>query len=213
MKNIKSKLIILLGLSFILSACSAPVDSGETTEVVELEEESTEGVATPETGTAEGAGQGNKGGQSTVVIDWSLLPEATVIYDESSYSLETMLTLAIEDEYFARQEYEIILEAYGDVAPFNSIINAEVSHIQSLIPMFDTYDLSLPVDDALSKVSLPESLDTSYDACVLAEVNNIGMYTRFLEEDLPEDVRVLFESLKAASESHLESFMGAAQRE
>jgi hypothetical protein len=138
-------------------------------------------------------------------------PEATVTY-ETSYTLEQMITMAITDEYLAHKEYEIILEAYGNINPFANIINAEVTHIEALLPLFEAYDIAVPVDNAATLVALPSTLQEAYEIGVQAEVNNIGMYESFLQEDLPQDVRDVFEDLMAASEKHLQSFSRNASK-
>ncbi|MHC1734587.1 MAG: DUF2202 domain-containing protein [Erysipelotrichaceae bacterium] len=143
---------------------------------------------------------------STNTLDNPAYPQPSVTYDESSYTIEEMLTMAIQDEYLARQEYESILDEYGDIRPFTNIIQAEVNHIEMLEPLFTTYKITIPVDDAIDHVVLPETLEETYAIGVQAEVNNIAMYERFLEEDLPEDVQDVFERLMNASYNHLEAF-------
>ena len=139
-------------------------------------------------------------------LDNPAYPQPTVIYDESSYSIEEMLTLAIKDEYLARQEYETILDIYGDIRPFTNIIQAEVNHIALLEPLLELYNVSIPKDTAIDSVVLPETLEATHEIGVQAEVNNIAMYQWFLEEELPDDIRDVFQRLKNASYSHLEAF-------
>jgi hypothetical protein len=138
-------------------------------------------------------------------------PDATVTYNET-YTLDQMITMAITDEYLAHKEYEIILDAYGNINPFANIINAEVTHIEALLPLFEAYDIAVPVDNAANLVALPSTLQEAYETGVQAEVNNIGMYESFLKEDLPQDVRDVFEALMAASEKHLQSFSQKASK-
>lgn len=145
-------------------------------------------------------------------LEDTALPVATVTYDQATYTLEEMITMAITDEYLARQEYEIILNAYGNINPFANIIQAEVGHIQELLPLFDTYDVTVPQDQALDHVVLPGSLQEAYETGVQAEVNNIGMYESFLKQDLPDDVREVFEELMAASAHHLQAFSRNASK-
>jgi hypothetical protein len=140
------------------------------------------------------------------------LPEATVSYEQTTYSLEEMITMAITDEYLAHKEYEIILAEYGNINPFANIINAEVTHIEELLPLFEAYDFAVPADNAIQFVALPGSLQEAYETGVQAEVNNIGMYESFLKQDLPEDVRAVFEQLMAASVNHLEAFSRNANK-
>lgn len=129
---------------------------------------------------------------------------------DESLTLEKMLTYAIQDEYLAQGEYDAIMAEYGVQRPFSNIIKAEGRHIAMLLPLFDKYDVAVPIDDSKDHVVLPGSLLESYKAGVDAEVLNIAMYERFLKENLPEDVKAVFESLKSASEKHLAAFTRAA---
>ncbi len=122
------------------------------------------------------------------------------------YTLEAMLEYAIQDEYLARQEYESIMKEYGAINPFANIIKAEEYHIELLTGLYDDYDFTLPEDTAIDYVVVPESVDLTYEIGVQAEIDNIAMYEKFLEQDLPDDVRVVFTELRDASENHLAAF-------
>ena len=128
-----------------------------------------------------------------------------ILYGED-LSIEQMMTYAIQDEYLARQTYEDIMAEYGEVTPFSNIIEAEVYHIELLTALFDTYGYTLPEDNAAAYVAAPRSFEEALQAGVVAEEDNIAMYTTFLEYDLPDDVRGVFEDLRAASENHLAAF-------
>lgn len=125
---------------------------------------------------------------------------------DTEYSLEEMLVYAIEDEYLAQAEYDVIMDTYGIQKPFSNIIKAEATHISLLEPLFEEYDVSVPVKDWESLVVVPESLDAAYAIGVEAEEKNIAMYESFLKENLPDDVREVFEALMNASEKHLAAF-------
>ena len=129
-----------------------------------------------------------------------------------SLTLSEMLTYAIQDEYLARAEYAQIIEKYGSIRPFSNIIIAEEKHISYLIPLFERYGYDVPEDIADEYVIIPQDIKTSLDIGVNAEIENIAMYESFLKKDLPEDVRDIFERLKAASENHLRAFRNALKR-
>ena len=120
---------------------------------------------------------------------------------KTALSVEQMLTYAIQDEYLARAEYELIIEEYGSNRPFTNIMAAEQRHIEWVTELFDDYGYRLPKD-----------LKSSFETGVQAEIDNIGMYESFLQEDLPEDVRDLFERLQQASENHLRAFRNNLNR-
>ncbi|HEX3021876.1 MAG TPA: DUF2202 domain-containing protein [Lachnospiraceae bacterium] len=125
---------------------------------------------------------------------------------DTEYTLEEMLTYAIEDEYLSQTEYEMIMDTYGIQKPFSNIIKAEANHISLLEPLFGKYGISIPKKDWESLVTVPESLETAYSIGEEAEGKNIAMYESFLKEELPDEVRVVFENLMNASKNHLAAF-------
>jgi hypothetical protein len=100
----------------------------------------------------------------------------------------------------------MILEGYGTVRPFSNILRAEETHIDALLPLFAEYGIAAPNDDSAEHTVLPDTLTSAYQTGVNAEVTNIAMYEQFLEQNLPADVRAVFESLMRASENHLRAF-------
>ncbi len=127
-------------------------------------------------------------------------------FEKESYTLEEMLVYSIEDEYLARTEYEKIMDIFGEQRPFSNIIKAEECHIGLLKPLFEEHELDIPSDNSHEHVVVPESLTEAYEAGVQAEINNIKMYEIFIEQDIPDDVKEVFELLKNASENHLQAF-------
>lgn len=128
---------------------------------------------------------------------------------DSEYSLEEMLVYAIEDEYQAQTEYNVIMKEYGTQRPFSNIIQSEATHINLLLPLLKVYDVAVPENDWNSMVAAPESLEAAYAMGVEAEEKNIEMYESFLKEELPEDIKEVFERLMSASENHLRAFQNA----
>lgn len=131
---------------------------------------------------------------------------ATGALADSDYTLEEMLLYAIEDEFLAQAEYNQILVTYGTQRPFTNIIKAEAHHISLLEPLLEEYEVTLPVKDWESLVSIPDSLEAAYAIGLTAEENNIAMYEAFLKETLPDEVKAVFENLLNASEKHLAAF-------
>jgi hypothetical protein len=131
---------------------------------------------------------------------------------KSGLTIEQMLTYAIQDEYLARAEYELIIAEYGSIRPFTNIMAAEQRHIEWVTGLFDEYGYALPDDTAQMYVVLPEDLKSSFQTGVQAEIDNIAMYESFLQKDLPADVRDVFERLQQASENHLRAFRNNLNR-
>lgn len=132
--------------------------------------------------------------------------------DMEVFSLEEMLNYALEDEYLARGEYELIINEYGSQRPFSNIIKAEEYHISLLKPLFEKYGFELTEDKSEEYIVLPESIEASFQTGIDAEIANIEMYERFLEKDIPEDIRTVFEVLKRGSENHLKAFKNGLAR-
>lgn len=128
---------------------------------------------------------------------------------DDSYTLEEMLVYAIQDEYMAQAEYDAIMDSYGVSRPFSNIIRSEGMHINLLLPLFQSLGYEVPLNNAADLTILPASLEEAYAIGVEAEIKNIAMYESFLKEDLPEDVKAVFERLMNASESHLRAFENA----
>lgn len=131
---------------------------------------------------------------------------AVAAKDDTHLNKEKMLTYAIQDEYLAQQEYQSIIDKYGANKPFTNIIEAEKNHISQLQALFKQYSLPVPANTSKDHVQLPPSLNDAYKAGVNAEIANIDMYENFLKEDLPQDIKDTFVSLRDASQKHLAAF-------
>ena len=125
----------------------------------------------------------------------------------TTYTLEQMLTYAMQDEYMAKAEYEAIQAAFGVNNPYTNIIKAEQTHQDELTELFQKYGIDVPSNTAADKAVVPATLQETYETGVAAEIANIAMYEVFLaQNDVPQDVRDTFEDLMKASQSHLEAF-------
>ncbi len=126
---------------------------------------------------------------------------------DTEYNLEEMLIYAFQDEYAAQAGYEAVIEKFGEQVPFTNIVKSEENHINRLIQLFTTYGYTLPAQDSV--VSTAETLEEIYASEIAMEENNIAMYEKFLKEELPADVKQVFESLQRASSRHLQAFQKA----
>lgn len=125
---------------------------------------------------------------------------------DSEMTVEDMLVYAIQDEYLAHREYTIVLKKFGDQNPFNTIVLSEEQHIAELIAIFEKYGFAIQADESAEHVIVPTTVKEGLENCSDGEVDNIAMYNKFLELEIPEDVRMVFTSLRNASERHLKSF-------
>ena len=133
--------------------------------------------------------------------------------ETEGFSLEEMLQYALEDERMAQAEYEAIMAEFDVSRPFSNIAKAEVTHEAALIALYESRELLVPSFDATKHVVLPDDLEDIYEIGVEAEIKNIAMYEKFLEEDLDDDVKAVFEALKKGSENHLAAFQRSANGE
>lgn len=131
---------------------------------------------------------------------------AAVTTNVSEYSIEKMIAYATEQEYLARATYGAIIDAYGDQRPFSNISNAKATHISLLESLLVNYNYEIQTKDWDSLVAVPESIKEAYEIGVVNEEKNIAMYESFLKEDLPEEVRDVFEKLINSSRKHLTAF-------
>ena len=190
------KKVIILGMSLLLvltlSGCD---DFGSYVEEIDLE--SLEQVVETETL------------EQVIVTDlyeYAVNWGSVSALSSESLTLEAMLVYAIEDEYSAYAEYEYILANFDVTKPFSNIINAEASHIEMLLPHFETYELLVPYNDAQNHLLHVIDIEDTFRTGVLAEILNIDMYNLFLEQELPDDVRDTFIALRDASIKHLAAF-------
>ena len=125
---------------------------------------------------------------------------------DNNLTMEEMFTYAIQDEQMAHGEYTYVLETFGDQAPFNNIVSAEAQHISEMTVLFEKYDLAIPADESADHLKQAADIKEGLENCATGEVDNIAMYNKFLEQDIPDDVRATFTALRNASEGHLDAF-------
>ncbi|WP_404448318.1 hypothetical protein [Sutcliffiella horikoshii] len=124
----------------------------------------------------------------------------------ASLTLPEILTYTLQDEYLAQARYNRILGTYGYIRTFARIQEAELRHISALLPLFQQYQVPVPQDISPQFVTTPPSIKDAYAAGVEGEIENIGMYEKFLALDIPNDMRIVFTRLRDASVNHLAAF-------
>ena len=150
-----------------------------------------------------------------VLMSYSLFAEdfgSAGAMGKSEFTLEEMLAYAIQDEYLALNEYRALIKEFGVDRPYTNIARAEESHISFLEDLYQKYDLSIPDVDTGDRIVLPSSLQEAAEIGVEAEINNIAMYDRFLDQDIPSDVKDVFIYLRDASKNHLRAFERQLER-
>jgi len=121
--------------------------------------------------------------------------------------LHQALQIAIYDEYRAQATYRRVLEMFGSVAPFNSIVHAETRHIKALLPLLQRYQVPVPINNWYSNVVLANTLRENCELGVVGEIQNVQMYDHLLSYISQADIRQTFMNLREASLiSHLPAF-------
>lgn len=133
--------------------------------------------------------------------------------NDDAPELQDMLKYALEDELIAYSTYEEIVKAFDVLRPFTNIMKAEQTHIEMVEELMKNYNLDIPEIDSSSHITLPVSLEDAFKFGVQAEIENIALYEKFLDGDIPDDVRAVFEYLIAGSENHLSAFERQVERD
>ena len=116
--------------------------------------------------------------------------------------LEKRLNRALMDEYHARNSYRQIIAAFGPVRPFSNIVEAEQTHINLLLPLYEKYSIPVPAEPKTAAADVPESLEQACRIAVQAEEDNIALYDELLSATDEPDVIAVFKQLQAASRDH-----------
>ena len=133
-------------------------------------------------------------------------------YEELSENEILALGMAIDDEYKARATYYSVIEKFGEVRPFISIVESEENHIERLIELYNKYNLEIPEDNWKG---YQVEYGTLKEACiggVNAELDNVELYEYLFEIIENEDISTVFKSLRDASfYNHLPAFERCAR--
>ncbi len=125
---------------------------------------------------------------------------------DDNMTVQEMIKYAIEDEVFAKTEYEEIMKTFNIDRPFSNIKRAEETHMEMLKSLIEKYNVSYERLDVKDLV-IPKTLKETFEIGVQAEIDNIAMYEKFLkDEKLPDDVREVFTYLRDGSKNHLRAF-------
>ena len=118
-----------------------------------------------------------------------------------------------EGEYAALASYQAVLDEYGDVEPYATIMEAEARHADALIRQLDRMGVATPdVNPYLGLIAAPEDLTTAATAWAEGEVANVELYDRLLADATDDALIRVFENLRRASaDQHLPAFERAAE--
>lgn len=115
---------------------------------------------------------------------------------------------SIEDEYRAETTYQGVIDDWGQVLPFVSVLTAEQRHSASIAQLFTRRGLNVPANTwTTGTVTHYTSVPAACRAAADGERANVTMYDVLLRLTLPADVRQVFENVRLASlMNHLPAF-------
>ena len=128
--------------------------------------------------------------------------------------LQKALVEALQDEYKARATYRLVISEFGEIRPFTNIIESEERHIKALLSLFRRYEIPIPIDNWVDRLTAPVSVLEACQIGVQSEIENGQMYQRLLAltSDYPNVQRVFLNLQRASQENHLPAFQRCAER-
>ena len=117
-----------------------------------------------------------------------------------------------DGEYAALASYQAVLDEYGQVEPYATIMAAEARHADALIRQLDRLGVDAPENPYLGLIEAPADLETAAEAWAEGEVLNVELYDQLIADAESEQVIKVFNNLRSASlDSHLPAFELAAE--
>jgi hypothetical protein len=123
---------------------------------------------------------------------------------DDSLTVDKMLQYAIQDEYLIRSHYESYILAFGDIPPFSNLKDTEDYHIEELKKLFKAYTLDVSEDFSKDYIVKAPDANSAIQNAIDRDLQNVDMYQKFLEMDLPIDIFNTFSMLRADSMMHTE---------
>ena len=189
-----TSLALITGL--VLSGCANDVEQ------TELEE------TQASTSTTENL-DSNVDEQGAEVSDF-VIPQG-VVEGTDAYLLWEAL-MGADGEYAALASYQAVLDEYGDVEPYATIMAAEARHADALIRQLDRLGVDVPENPYLGDIPAPADLETAAEAWAEGEILNVELYDQLIADAQSEQVIKVFNNLRSASlDSHLPAFELAAE--
>jgi hypothetical protein len=126
----------------------------------------------------------------------------------SSSALEQTLVAGFQDENHAYWVYRRVMADFGSIRPFANIVYAEQQHADAIAGLLRARGWTVPPSVwSLDNAPRFESVAAACRGAAQAERDNIALYDELLSQDLPDDVRQVFQNNRAASlNNHLPAF-------
>jgi hypothetical protein len=117
-----------------------------------------------------------------------------------------------DGEYAALASYQSVLDKYGQVEPYATILQAEARHADALIRQLERLGVDVPENPYLGEIAAPADLQTAAEAWAEGEILNVELYDYLISQtDNTQILKVLGNLRRASLESHLPAFLAAAE--
>lgn len=139
-----------------------------------------------------------------------LTPEGVVEGTDAYLAWEALM--GSDGEYAALASYQAVLDEYGDVEPYATIMAAEGRHADALIRQLDRLGVEVEENPYLGQIEAPADLETAAEAWAEGEILNVELYDKLIADAESEQLIKVFNNLRSASlDSHLPAFELAAE--
>lgn len=178
---------------------SEPLESSSETS---LPQESTGSSAETENESAEGSEQETSSEQSF----------EEELGELSDVDVLLAALMGPDGEYAALASYQAVLDEYGQVEPYATILQAESRHADALIRQLERLGVDVPENPYLGEIAAPADLQTAAEAWAEGEILNVELYDYLITQtDNSQILKVLGNLRRASLESHLPAFQAAAE--
>jgi len=117
-----------------------------------------------------------------------------------------------EGEYAALASYQAVIDEFGDVEPYATIMEAEARQADALLRQLERMGVEVPENPYLGLLEAPTDLTTAAEAWAVGEIANVELYDELIAQASDENLIRVFENLRRASlEEHLPAFEAAAE--
>ena len=174
----------------------------ETRSETSLPQESTSSSAETETEPTE-AGEQETSGEQSYEEELGELTDVDVLL---------AALMGPDGEYAALASYQAVLDEYGQVEPYATILQAESRHADALIRQLERLGVDVPENPYLGEIAAPADLQTAAEAWAEGEILNVVLYDYLITQtDNSQLLKVLGNLRRASLESHLPAFQAAAE--
>lgn len=119
--------------------------------------------------------------------------------------------MSVEGEYAAAASYQAVIDTYGNVEPYTTILEAELRHVNALVNQLQRMGVAVPANPYLGKLVAPASLTDAALAWAEGEVHNVAMYDSLISQSSDSRLsRVLGNLRRVSLEVHLPLFEKAS---